>query len=74
MVPLLSMVLHSLIVSLNTIALGIPGFAIQDFDGSAFGRTLVVWSSLMYSFECAAECVAVLLDDPILGMMQFMNL
>lgn len=54
--------------------LGIPAFVIQDFAGAAFGRCIVLWAALIYVFECAAECFAVLFDDPILGMMQFMNI
>jgi len=55
-------------------ALGIPGFAIQDFEPSAFGNVVFIWAAAIYVFECAAECFAVLFDDPILGMLQFMNL
>lgn len=55
-------------------ALGIPGFLIQDFEGSAFGCAIAIWLVLLYSFECATEFCVVLFDNPILGMMQFMNL
>ena len=55
-------------------ALGIPGFAIQAFYPSAFGYTILIWAAGIYTFECAAECFAVVFDNPILGMLQFMNL
>jgi hypothetical protein len=55
-------------------ALGIPGFLVQGFEASAFGRAIGLWACLIYVFECASEFFAVLFDDPILGMMQFMNL
>lgn len=55
-------------------ALGIPAFAIQDVPAESFGTSIVLWAALVYVFECAAEAFAVIFDDPILGMMQFMNL
>lgn len=55
-------------------ALGIPGFLVQGFEASTFGRAIGLWACLIYVFECASEFFAVLFDDPILGMMQFMNL
>ena len=54
-------------------ALGVPGFAVQNFAPSAFASTILIWAACIYAFECAAECLAVLFDNPILGMLQFMN-
>jgi hypothetical protein len=54
-------------------ALGIPTFAIMDFPGSSFGMGLLLWSLAIYSFECVAESLSVWFEDPILGMLQFMN-
>lgn len=54
-------------------ALGIPGFIIQDFPGSAFGRGTLLWSVAFYCFECLAECLAVWVEDPIFGMLQFIG-
>lgn len=55
-------------------ASGIPGFALQDMPAQSFGLSIVLWSALIYVFECAAELLAVAFDDPIMGMLQFMNL
>jgi hypothetical protein len=55
-------------------ALGIPAFAIQAVPPEALGVSILLWSSVIYVFECAAELLAVAFDDPILGMLQFMNL
>ena len=55
-------------------ALGVPGFVIQNFVPSSFGITILIWAAAIYVFECAAECFAVVFDDPILGMLQFMNI
>lgn len=54
-------------------ALGIPGFAIQDFTRSSFWIIIFLWSTAMYVFECLAEMLAVWFDDPILGMLNFMQ-
>ena len=48
------------------------GLAIQDFEPSAFGTVVFIWVAAIYVFECVAECFAVLIDNPILGMLQFM--
>merc|ERR1712137_193205 len=55
-------------------ALGIPGFAVQAFPGEAFLTGICLYAAVIYVFECAAEAFAVLFDDPIIGMLQFMNL
>jgi hypothetical protein len=52
-------------------ALGIPSVLIMDFPGDKFGRSILLWSALMYVFECAAECFSVWLVDPILGMLAY---
>jgi ABC-2 type transporter len=53
------------------VALGIPSILIMDFPGDKFGAAILLWSSVMYVFECAAECFSVWLSDPILGMMAY---
>jgi energy-coupling factor transporter ATP-binding protein EcfA2 len=55
-------------------ALGIPGYIIQDFPTSTFGTGILLWAALIYSFECIAECLAVLFDNPVIGMLHFINL
>ena len=52
-------------------ALGIPSILIMDFPGDKFGAEVLLWSAVMYVFECAAECFSVWLVDPILGMMAY---
>jgi hypothetical protein len=52
-------------------ALGIPSILIMDFPGDKFGGAILLWSAVMYVFECAAEFFSVWLSDPILGMMAY---
>ena len=54
-------------------ALVIPAFAIQKYSWSGFGAGTLLWSVLFFCFESVAECLALWVDDPIIGMMQFMN-
>jgi ABC-2 type transporter len=52
-------------------ALGIPSIVIMDFPGEKFGKAIVLWSAVMYVFECVAECFSVWIDDLIVGMLAF---
>lgn len=54
-------------------AMGIPGFAVQDFPGAAFGRVTLLFAVCIYVFETFAELLAVACEDPIMGMLNFMN-
>lgn len=52
-------------------ALGVPSIAIMDFPGSSFGKAILLWSTVIYVFECVAECLSVWVEDPILGVLGF---
>lgn len=54
-------------------ALGVPSFAIMDFPSESFGQAVLLWSVIMYVFECLAEALSVWFEDPIVGMLQYMN-
>jgi len=54
-------------------ALGVPLYAVQDANGSSFGISVIMFAALMFVFESLAECLSVWVEDPILGMLQFMN-
>lgn len=54
-------------------SLGIPMFAIQGVPKEAFGIEIILFTATMFVFESVAECLAVWVEDPILGMLQFMN-
>jgi len=53
-------------------AMGIPSIAILDFPSNTFGKTILLWSAVMYSFETVAECLSVWVEDPILGLLSYM--
>jgi len=54
-------------------ALGIPTILIMDFPVEAFGKSILMYAGVMSVFECVAECLSVWFDDPIIGMLQYMN-
>eukprot|EP00538_Stauroneis_constricta_P011077 CAMPEP_0119551744 /NCGR_PEP_ID=MMETSP1352-20130426/4913_1 /TAXON_ID=265584 /ORGANISM="Stauroneis constricta, Strain CCMP1120" /LENGTH=649 /DNA_ID=CAMNT_0007597857 /DNA_START=239 /DNA_END=2188 /DNA_ORIENTATION=+ len=54
-------------------ALLIPSYVIQAAPWEAFGLHIVLYAALMFVFESVAEALSVLFDDPIIGMLQFMN-
>lgn len=58
---------------MSLFALAIPGLAVQDLPTSSFGQATLIWSLLMFCFESLAECLAVWIEDAIVGMLQFMN-
>jgi hypothetical protein len=55
-------------------SLGIPMFAIQDSPAEAFGIMIILFAAISFVFESIAECLSVWVEDPILGMLQFMNI
>mmetsp|Transcript_16921 Transcript_16921/g.38969 ORF Transcript_16921/g.38969 Transcript_16921/m.38969 type:complete len:425 (-) Transcript_16921:141-1415(-) len=54
-------------------ALGVPYFAVIDGPVESFGWNTILFTALMFNFESVAETLSVWFDDPILGMLQFMN-
>ena len=54
-------------------SLGIPMFAIQQAPKESFGIMMILFAAVSFVFESVAECLSVWIDDPILGMLQFMN-
>lgn len=54
-------------------SLGIPMFAIQSAPKEVFGICIILFAALMFVFESLAECIAVWVDDPIMGMLYMLN-
>lgn len=63
-----------IIVMFAILAMGIPAFVVQDVPIETFGTVILLWSVLVYYFECAAEFFAVAISDPIIGMLNFMQI
>jgi hypothetical protein len=52
---------------------GIPLFVVQGAPGASFPIDLILYAVVMFVYESVAECLSVWFEDPILGMLQFMN-
>ena len=48
-------------------------YAIQKAPRESFGLSIVLFAAVTYVFETVAECLSVWFEDPIMGMLQFMN-
>lgn len=55
-------------------SLGIPFYAVQGAPVESFGYSMVLYALVMFVFESIAEALSVWFDDPIIGMLQFMNM
>ena len=54
-------------------SIGIPAFLVQDVPGEAASRFFFLFAALYFVFESVAEVLSIFIDDPILGMLCFMN-
>ena len=54
-------------------ALGIPGFAIQNYQTSSWIEVILLWSILAYLFESLAECLAIWVKNKVLGMLVYLT-
>mmetsp|Transcript_5277 Transcript_5277/g.6906 ORF Transcript_5277/g.6906 Transcript_5277/m.6906 type:complete len:638 (-) Transcript_5277:161-2074(-) len=54
-------------------SLGVAFYGIMGAAGASFGNCIILFACNMFVFESVAECLSVWFDDPILGMLQFMN-
>lgn len=52
---------------------GIPTFAIMDAPGEAAKRFFFLYAAMIYVFESVAEVLSIFFEDPIMGMLVFMN-
>mmetsp|Transcript_10000 Transcript_10000/g.16719 ORF Transcript_10000/g.16719 Transcript_10000/m.16719 type:complete len:592 (+) Transcript_10000:240-2015(+) len=54
-------------------ATGIGAYAMLDFNGERFGQVMLTYALLMFAYESMAQFFCVLSENPLLGMMNFMN-
>ena len=68
-----SILVLPIMIIFSLFSLGIPLFAVMGAPGASFGLCLIIHACTMYVFESVAEALSVWFEDPILGMLQFMN-
>lgn len=61
------------IAVLTVCSLGIPAFVIMDNPSEAAKMLFFLYAALMFVFESVGEFFSILFEDPILGMLQYMN-
>jgi ABC-type multidrug transport system ATPase subunit len=55
-------------------ALPVAAYAIMNYQGAHFGQVWLIYALTMYSFESMAQLLAVAFSNPLLGMLQYVNL
>ena len=55
-------------------AMSVPGYGIAGFNGEAYLAFLCVYSLTLWSFECMAQFFSIQFDNPLLGMLMYMNM
>eukprot|EP00293_Proteomonas_sulcata_P018213 CAMPEP_0184314936 /NCGR_PEP_ID=MMETSP1049-20130417/78633_1 /TAXON_ID=77928 /ORGANISM="Proteomonas sulcata, Strain CCMP704" /LENGTH=190 /DNA_ID=CAMNT_0026633147 /DNA_START=62 /DNA_END=634 /DNA_ORIENTATION=- len=53
--------------------LGVSTFAISNFYGTNFLVYWIVFTMVLLCFECMAQALSVQFDNPLIGMLAFMN-
>jgi ABC-type multidrug transport system ATPase subunit len=54
-------------------AVGIPGFAIGNFYAPNFLPIIAVYTCILFTYESIARCFSVAFENPLLGMLNFMQ-
>ena len=59
---------------LSIMALSIGGYCISNYHIDVYGQMIVLYAATLWSFESMAQLFAVQFPNPLLGMLQYMNL
>jgi hypothetical protein len=54
-------------------SVGLSGFGILQFNGHEFVRIVVVFSCVLWVFDAIAQVCSVACQNPLLGMLVFLN-
>eukprot|EP00978_Attheya_sp_CCMP212_P012579 scaffold31452_cov48-Attheya_sp.AAC.2 len=69
-----SLLVLPIMIIFGLFAIGPSGYGVMAFEPSSFVAATGLWVCLIYVYECLSEALSVLIDDPILGMLNFMNI
>ena len=72
--PVSYMVAHAMLqipfmIVLSIASLAIPAYGISNFYGPNFGSVILVYSCMLWAFECCAQFFSVAISNPLLGML-----
>ena len=63
-----------LMVVLALFALAVPAYGMVAWYGPHFVQVILMYTLTLWSFEAAAQLFSVAFDNPLLGMLNFMNI
>ena len=61
-------------IILSVLAIGLSGYGISAYDATQFLPMLGLYTLTLWAFECASELQAVQFTNPLIGMLNFMNI
>ena len=59
---------------LSIMALSIGGYCVSNYHIDVYGQMILLYAATLWSFESMAQLFAVQFPNPLLGMLQYMNL
>jgi hypothetical protein len=69
-----SVLLIPVMFMLAVAAISVSAYGIIDFNGERYGEMMLIYACLMYSYESLAQMLSVVFDNPLMGMMNYMQL
>jgi hypothetical protein len=69
-----SVLLIPVMFILAVAAISVSAYGIIDFNGERYGEVMLIYACMMYAFESLAQMLSVAFDNPLMGMMNFMQL
>ena len=61
-------------IILSVLAIGLSGYGISAYDATQFLPMLGLYTLTLWAFECVSELQAVQFTNPLIGMLNFMNI
>jgi len=58
---------------LGAAAISASAYGVSGYNGDYYVTFLVVYTVMLWAFECMAQAFSVMVDNPLIGMMGFMN-
>ncbi|KAK3284935.1 hypothetical protein CYMTET_7438 [Cymbomonas tetramitiformis] len=59
---------------LSIFAISCSAYGVSNYNGDYYFEFMLVFTAMLWSFECMAQAMSVSFDNPLLGAMGFMNM
>ena len=70
----MSIIQIPVMILLGVFAISVGGYGVIDFEGSHYFQVLLIYAACIYSFEAFAQLFSVMNDNPLMGMLNFMQI